>query len=56
MRQHLFFHHGWFLQNLEKGCVRTNMHTTVPLTNFFDNFFDDFFLMNFFDEFFDEFF
>ena len=29
MRQHLFFHYGWFLQNLEKGCIRTNMHTTV---------------------------
>ena len=25
----LFLHYGWFLQNLEKGCTRTNMHTTV---------------------------
>ena len=22
-------HYGWFLQNLGKGCIRTNMHTTV---------------------------
>ena len=29
MRQRLFLHYGWFLQNLEKGCIRTNMHTTV---------------------------
>ena len=29
MRQHLFFYYGWFLQNLEKGCIQTNMHTTV---------------------------
>ena len=29
MRQHLFLHYGWFLQNLKKGCIRTNMHTTV---------------------------
>ena len=29
MRQHLFLHYGWFLQNLEKGFIRTNMHTTV---------------------------
>ena len=25
----MFLHYGWFLQNLEKGCIRTNMHTTV---------------------------
>ena len=31
MRQHLFLHYGWFLQNLEKGCIRTNMHTTVHI-------------------------
>jgi hypothetical protein len=31
MRQHLFLHYGWFLQNLKKGCIRTNMHTTVHL-------------------------
>ena len=29
MRQCLFLNYGWFLQNLEKGCIRTNMHTTV---------------------------
>ena len=22
-------YYGWFLKNLEKGCIRTNMHTTV---------------------------
>ena len=22
-------YYGWFLQNLEKVCIRTNMHTTV---------------------------
>ena len=31
MRQRLFLHYGWFLQNLEKGFIRTNMHTTVDL-------------------------
>ena len=25
----LFLYYGWFLQNLEKGSIRTNMHTTV---------------------------
>ena len=29
MRLHLFLHYGWFLQNLENGFIRTNMHTTV---------------------------
>ena len=29
MRYCLFLHYGWFLQNLEKGCIGTNMHTTV---------------------------
>ena len=29
MRYHLFLHYGWFLQNLGKDTVRTNMHTTV---------------------------
>ena len=29
MRQCIFFYYGWFLQNLEKGCTRTNMNTTV---------------------------
>ena len=29
MRQCLLLHYGWFLQSLEKGFIRTNMHTTV---------------------------
>jgi hypothetical protein len=29
MRQCLFLYYEWFIQNLEKGCIRTNMHTTV---------------------------
>ena len=29
MRCHFFLHYGWFLQNLGKEAVRTNMHTTV---------------------------
>ena len=29
MRQRLFLHYGWFLQNLEEGFIRTNMHTNV---------------------------
>ena len=29
IRYRLFLHYGWFLQNLEKGFIRTNMHTTV---------------------------
>ena len=29
MRKCIFLYYGWFLQNLEKGCIRTNMHTTV---------------------------
>ena len=29
MRYHLFLHYEWFLQNLGKNCIRTNMHTTV---------------------------
>ena len=32
-------YYGWFLQNLEKGCIRTKMHTTVDgikaVTKFF---------------------
>ena len=24
-----FLHYGWFLQNLAKDFIRTNMHTTV---------------------------
>ena len=31
MRYHLFLHYGWFLQNIEKDFIRTNMHTTVSL-------------------------
>ena len=29
MRYHLFLQYDWFLQNLGKEAVRTNMHTTV---------------------------
>ena len=29
MRYHLFLQYEWFLQNLEKDFIRTNMHTTV---------------------------
>ena len=29
MRNHLFLHYGWFLQNLEGDFTGTNMHTTV---------------------------
>ena len=29
MRYHFFLHYGWFLQNLKKETVWTNMHTTV---------------------------
>ena len=29
IRYHLFLHYGWFLQNLGKDFIRTNMHTTV---------------------------
>ena len=32
MRYHLFLHYGWFLQNLGKEAVRTNMHTTVSIS------------------------
>ena len=28
MRYHFFLQYGWFLQNLGKGAVWTNMHTT----------------------------
>ena len=31
MRYHLFLHCGYFLQNLGKDAVRTNMHTTVEI-------------------------
>ena len=26
---HLILYYGWFLQNLRKDFIRTNMHTTV---------------------------
>jgi hypothetical protein len=29
MRYHLFLQYGWFLQNLGKDFIRTNVHTTV---------------------------
>ena len=32
MRYHLFLQYGWFLQNLGKDFIRTNMHTTVQCT------------------------
>ena len=31
IRYHSFMHYGWFLQNLGKDFIRTNMHTTVSL-------------------------
>ena len=41
MRYHFFVHHEWFLQNLGKKAVRTNMHTTV-LPREFNYIFKDF--------------
>ena len=32
MRQRLFLHYGWFLQNLEKDFIQTNMHITVKVS------------------------
>ena len=29
MRCRLFLHYRWFLQNLEKGFIQTNMHTSL---------------------------
>ena len=29
MRDHFFLYYGWFLQNLRKDFIQTNMHTTV---------------------------
>ena len=29
MRYIFLLYHGWFLQNLRKDFIRTNMHTTV---------------------------
>ena len=31
---HFFLHYGWFLQNLGKDFIRTNMHTTVNDTKY----------------------
>jgi hypothetical protein len=31
MRYHFFLYYGWFLQNLRKDFIRTNMHTTVTV-------------------------
>ena len=28
LRKHVLYYE-WFVQNLEKDCIRTNMHTTV---------------------------
>ena len=39
MRCHLFLHYGWFLQNLGKEAVRTNMHTTVIFTKYLCTYF-----------------
>ena len=33
MRYQLFLQYGWFLQNLGKDIIRTNMHTTVWKTS-----------------------
>ena len=33
MRYHLFLHYGWFLQNLGKDFIPSNMHTTVVTKN-----------------------
>ena len=33
MRYHLFLLYGWFLQNLGKDYIRTNMHTNVHVSN-----------------------
>ena len=34
-----FLHYGWFLQNLGKEAVRTNMHTTVIFTKYLCTYF-----------------
>jgi hypothetical protein len=38
MRYHLFLQYGWFLQNLGKYFIPTNMHTTVLTINIYTNF------------------
>ena len=35
MRYHLFLHYKWFLQNLGKDFIWTNMHTTVTPPPFY---------------------
>ena len=37
MRYHLFLQYGWFLQNLVKDFIPTNMHTTVVIQKLFGN-------------------
>ena len=39
MRYHFFRYYWWFLQNLRKNIIRTNMHTTVVLSRFLYAFF-----------------
>ena len=36
MSSHLFLHYRWFLQNLGKDLIQTNMHTTIWLTIEYD--------------------
>ena len=35
MRYHSFLHYGWFLQNLGKYFIPTNMHTTVVMSSYY---------------------
>ena len=37
--RYFFLHYGWFLQNLGKEAVRTNMHTTVIFTKYLCTYF-----------------
>ena len=47
MRYHLFLQYGWFLQNLGKDFIRTNMHTTVIIwRKVFRQHLDDFLFWN----------
>ena len=39
MRYHFFLYYGWFLQNLRKDFIGTNMHTTVYAQNTFKGLF-----------------
>ena len=36
MRDHLFLHYGWFLQNPGKDLIQTNMYTTENCVNCFN--------------------